>query len=134
MTDSSETAKSLTRRSFVLKTAASGAAVACGADLLGGLSSAHAAPKAAASTVSFTLNDMPAQSDKVNVASFNATVVRFEKAHPDIKVIGKADTFDPTTFYAHYAVGNVEDTYKVYFTDVQHLIQIGYAQDISAWM
>ncbi|HEY8285060.1 MAG TPA: extracellular solute-binding protein [Chloroflexota bacterium] len=134
MTGPSETTKSLSRRSFVLKTAASGAAVACGADLIGGLASAHAAPRAAASSVSVTLNDMPAQSDKVNLASFHATVARFEAAHPDIKVIGKTDTFDPTTFYAHYAVGNVEDSYKVYFTDVQHLIQIGYARDISAWM
>jgi multiple sugar transport system substrate-binding protein len=133
MSDNSIPQGSLSRRSFMQKTAVAGVAAACGTDLIRSLSSGQAA-RAASQTVSLTLNDKPAQSDKVNVASFNATVARFEKLHPNVSVVGKVDTFDPTTFYAHYAVHNVEDTYKVYFTDVQHLIQIGYAQDITSWM
>jgi ABC-type glycerol-3-phosphate transport system substrate-binding protein len=136
MTDNHAPKTSLSRRSFVLKTAATGLAVAGGADLIRSLTSPSAAAAAsrAASGTTFTLNDMPAPSDKVNVTAFNLTVSRFEKTNPSIKVIGKTDTFDPTTFYAHYAVGNVEDTYKVYFTDVQHLIQLGYAKDISTYV
>jgi ABC-type glycerol-3-phosphate transport system substrate-binding protein len=121
----------LARRSFLRKAGATGLAAAGGAALLRTNTAAIAAPRAEAN-VSFTLNDMPLPSDKVNSAAFQRTVAAFEKANPTIQVVGKADSFDPTTFYAHYAAGNVEDTYKVYFTDVQHIIQLGYAKDISS--
>ncbi len=133
MTDKCLSKKAISRRSFVARSAAAGVAAACGADLIRSSTTALAAP-AADAQISFTLNDEPASSDKVNLASYNDTVARFEKAHPNITVVGKVDSFAPTTFYAHYAVGNVEDTYKVYFTDVQHLIQVGYAKDISSYM
>ena len=132
MTDNRTSQHALTRRSFIAQTTAAGLAVTAGAGLVRASSTAKAAPAHAGQTTSLTLNDMPAPSDKTNLVSFNDTVARFEKAHPDIQVIGRVDSFDPTTFYAHYAVGNVEDTYKVYFTDVQHLIQLGYAKDITA--
>jgi multiple sugar transport system substrate-binding protein len=132
VTDNRASKRPVSRRSFVIKTAATGLAVAAGADFIRSSSTAHATSNVADPAVSFTLNDMPAPSDKVNLTSFKDTVSRFQKVNPAIKVVGKTDSFDPATFYAHYAVGNVEDTYKVYFTDVQHLIQLGYAKDITS--
>jgi ABC-type glycerol-3-phosphate transport system substrate-binding protein len=126
-------AQGVSRRSFLALGAAAGMAAASSADILRTLTAPGTAD-AASNTVSFSLNDEPAASDKADLAAYNNVVARFEKVHPTIKVVGKVDTFDPTTFYTHYAVGNVEDTYKVYFTDVQHLIQVGYAQDLTAWM
>jgi multiple sugar transport system substrate-binding protein len=123
----------LSRRSFLAKGAAAGVAAACSTDLLRNLTVPGAA-SAASSGVAITLNDKPAASDKSTLAAYNNLVGRFQKLHPGVTINGKVDSFDPTTFYTHYAVGNVEDTYKVYFTDVQHLIQVGYAQDVSAWM
>jgi ABC-type glycerol-3-phosphate transport system substrate-binding protein len=123
----------VSRRSFLATGATVGIATACGTDLLRALT--LPAPAAAdASTATVTVNDAPAASDKAAVAAFNSLVAAYEKKHSTVRIVGKVDSFDPTTFYTHYAVGNVEDTYKVYFTDVQHLIQLGYAQDITTWM
>jgi ABC-type glycerol-3-phosphate transport system substrate-binding protein len=120
----------LSRRSFIAKGAAVGAAAALSTDLLRNLSVPGTA--SAASGVTFSLNDMPAASDKPGLAAYQAQVAAYEKANPGVKIVGEVDSFDPTIFYTRYAAGKAEDTYKVYFTDVQHLIQLGYAADISA--
>ncbi|MFJ4407107.1 ABC transporter substrate-binding protein [Streptomyces sp. NPDC088910] len=74
---------------------------------------------------------MPPATDKAALTLFKQQVADFEKANPGIKVKGSTTVFDPLTFSAKLAGGNVEDVIKVPLTEPQRLIQQKQVQSIS---
>ncbi|MEV6103860.1 extracellular solute-binding protein [Streptomyces sp. NPDC051940] len=74
---------------------------------------------------------MPPATDKAALALFEKQVAAFEKANPDIEVKGSTTVFDPLTFSAKLAGGNVEDVIKVPLTEPQRLIEQGQVQPIT---
>lgn len=75
---------------------------------------------------------MPPATDKAELTLFKQQVADFEKANPGIKVKGSTTVFDPLTFSAKLAGGNVEDVIKVPLTEPQRLIQQKQVQSISS--
>ncbi|WP_030745299.1 ABC transporter substrate-binding protein [Streptomyces sp. NRRL F-5135] len=83
-----------------------------------------------------TVNCMPPKSAKIDRKNFEDDIRTFEKANPDIDVIGR-DAFpcqDPKTFDAKLAGGQMEDVFYTYFTDARHVIDINQAADITSYV
>lgn len=110
---------SLNRRDFLRYSVAAGtglvgieALAACGAT----------GPASGSSTVTATVNSLPAASDPASVKEFLASVASFEKAYPGEKIVGKNDPYDPTTYFARLAAGQAEDGVESYFTDRKSVV------------
>ncbi|MEV7426762.1 MULTISPECIES: ABC transporter substrate-binding protein [unclassified Streptomyces] len=83
-----------------------------------------------------TVNCMPPKSAKIDRQSFEDDMKTFEKANPDIDVVGR-DAFpcqDPKTFDAKLAGGQMEDVFYTYFTDAKHVVDINQAADITSYV
>lgn len=83
-----------------------------------------------------TVNCMPPKSAKVDRQFFEDDVAAFEKANPDIDVVPH-DAFpcqDPKTFDAKLAGGQMEDVFYTYFTDVNHVVDINQAADLTPYI
>ncbi|MFJ8000452.1 ABC transporter substrate-binding protein [Streptomyces sp. NPDC096310] len=117
------------RRTFASATATALALTglaACGA---GGDSSADGRTR-------ITVNCMPPKSARIDRQNFEDDIATFEKANPDIDVVGR-DAFpcqDPKTFDAKLAGGQMEDVFYTYFTDARHVVDINQAADITAYV
>lgn len=74
---------------------------------------------------------MPPATDKPGLALFKQQVADFEKANPGIRIKGSTTVFDPLTFSAKLAGGNVEDVIRVPLTEPQRLIQQKQVQPIT---
>lgn len=87
-------------------------------------------------TTSFTINCQFPKSDPVDRTSFANDVATFEKQNPKIDITAH-DTFpceDPKTFDAKLAGGQMENVFYTYFTDVQHVVDIHQAADITQYV
>ncbi|MFE3736842.1 extracellular solute-binding protein [Streptomyces sp. NPDC059096] len=83
-----------------------------------------------------TVNCMPPKSARIDRQNFEDDIAAFEKAHPDIDIVGR-DAFpcqDPKTFDAKLAGGQMEDVFYTYFTDARHVVDIDQAADITAYV
>ncbi|MFE4664775.1 ABC transporter substrate-binding protein [Streptomyces sp. NPDC056716] len=91
---------------------------------------------AASGKTQITVNCMPPKSAKVDRQFFEDDVAAFEKANPDIDVVPH-DAFpcqDPKTFDAKLAGGQMEDVFYTYFTDVNHVVDIDQAADLTPYI
>ena len=95
-----------------------------------GCSGSSDAP-AASSKVTITVGDRPPTSQPEPRKLFDAQVVAFEKANPNITLKPSETAYDVTTFQALLAGGNLPDVFAVPFTDPQGLIKKGQIADIT---
>ncbi|MFI6349017.1 ABC transporter substrate-binding protein [Streptomyces sp. NPDC050560] len=83
-----------------------------------------------------TVNCEPPKSAKIDRSFFEQDLRSFAAKHPDIKVTAR-DAFpceDPQTFDAKLAGGQMEDVFYTYFTDVEHVVDIDQAADITSYV
>ncbi|WP_046497262.1 ABC transporter substrate-binding protein [Streptomyces odonnellii] len=91
---------------------------------------------AAGGKTQVTVNCMPPKSAKIDRQSFEDDIKAFEKANPEIDIVGH-DAFpcqDPKTFDAKLAGGQMEDVFYTYFTDAKHVVDINQAADITSYV
>lgn len=83
-----------------------------------------------------TANCMPPKTAKTDRKMFEEDVARFEKKNPDIDVTVR-DAFpcqDPKTFEPKLSGGQMEDVFYTYFTDAEHVVDIGQAADLTPYL
>ncbi|MFD7155969.1 extracellular solute-binding protein [Kribbella sp. NPDC059898] len=81
--------------------------------------------------VTITVGDRPPSSDPENRKQFDARVANFEKANPDIKLKPVETIWDPTTFQAQAAGGQLPDVLNVPFTEPQGMIARKQVADLT---
>jgi ABC-type glycerol-3-phosphate transport system substrate-binding protein len=84
------------------------------------------------STATATVNTLPPSSNPGAIYVFNQVVKQFEQSHPNEKIVGKNDPYDPTTFLARLAAGQAEDATQSYFTEPQLLIKKHALADVTS--
>src|SRR5205809_3921441 len=77
--------------------------------------------------VTFTITNMPQQSDTVKRKEWDDRVAQFQKLYPNVTVKGDEYTYDPQTFPAKVAAKQVPTMFSVYLTDPQKYIDSGVA-------
>jgi len=82
--------------------------------------------------VTFSVTNMPPDTDTVKRKQFDDQVARFTKMYPNVTVEGSEYSYDPTTFPAMIAGKQVPTLFQVYLTEPQKYISTGVAADISA--
>ncbi len=82
--------------------------------------------------VTFTITNMPQQTDTVKRKQWDDRVARFQKKYSNVTVQGLEYTYDPQTFPAKVAAKQVPTMFSVYLTDPQKFINSGVATDITA--
>src|SRR5579875_1038985 len=117
----------LNRRRFLQRSLALGAGVA-GLELLAACGGASSTT----TTVSATVNTLPPSTNPGAVYVFNQVVKDFEQAYPHEHIIGKNDPYDPTTYFAKLAAGQLEDGIQSYFTEPPLLIARHAVADITS--
>jgi multiple sugar transport system substrate-binding protein len=117
----------LNRRRFLQRSLALGAGVA-GLELLAACGGASSTT----TTVSATVNTLPPSTNPGAVYVFNQVVRDFEQAYPHEHIIGKNDPYDPTTYFAKLAAGQLEDGIQSYFTEPPLLIARHAVADITS--
>ncbi|EFH79920.1 substrate-binding domain-containing protein [Ktedonobacter racemifer] len=119
---------SLNRRSFLQGSAAVGA----GALGLEFLASCGTTTSSADSTVTATIDTLPAAANKGAVYVFNQGVKQFEQTHAGEKIVGRNNPYDPTTYFARLAAGQLEDVKESWFTEPPLLISKHAVADITS--
>ncbi len=119
------------RRSFLRHSAALGAA-GTGIMSLDLLAACGSATSSTSSTVTATVNSLPASTNPGAIYVFNQGVKAFEQAYPNEKIVGKNDPYDPTTYFAKLAANQQEDGIQSYFTEPPLLIAKHAAADITS--
>lgn len=119
---------SLNRRRFLQQSAALGAGVV-GLNVLAACGSTTSTTPG---TVTATVNTLPPSSNPGAVYVFNQQVKQFQQSHPNVKIVGKNDPYDPTTYFAKLAAGQAEDATQSYFTEPPLLISKHAVADITA--
>jgi multiple sugar transport system substrate-binding protein len=101
--------------------------------LLAGLVACSSSPSSSETSgqVTITVGDRPSSSDPQNRAQYDQRVAAFEKANPDIKLDPVETVWDPTTFQAQAAGGQLPDVLSVPFTEPQGLIARKQAADLT---
>ncbi|MEV5964193.1 extracellular solute-binding protein [Kribbella sp. NPDC051952] len=112
------------------------AVVSASLALVAGLAACSSAPSAAGDSgasgqVTLTVGDRPTSSDPANRASFDQRVADFQKANPDIKLNPVETLWDPTTFQAQAAGGQLPDVLNVPFTEPQGMIARKQVADLT---
>ncbi|KQQ08258.1 ABC transporter substrate-binding protein [Rathayibacter sp. Leaf296] len=82
-------------------------------------------------SVTIVVNGKPTGERPEELAAFERNVAAFEKAHPTVTVEGDESQFDPSTFQALLAGGQLPTLYYVPFTEMQGLIERQQVADIS---
>jgi multiple sugar transport system substrate-binding protein len=104
--------------------------------LLAGLVACSSSPSSSGESggsgqVTITVGDRPSSSDPQNRAQYDQRVAAFEKANPEIKLDPVETIWDPTTFQAQAAGGQLPDVLSVPFTEPQGLIARKQAADLT---
>ncbi|WP_376796281.1 ABC transporter substrate-binding protein [Thermogemmatispora sp.] len=115
----------LNRRRFLQRSLALGAGFA-------GLELLAACGGSPTTTVTATVNTLPPATNPGAVYVFNQVVKDFEQAHPQEHIVGKNDPYDPTTYFAKLAAGQLEDGVQSYFTEPPLLIARHAVADITS--
>jgi len=116
-----------TRRSLLQR----GAALSAGLIGLEAFVACSSTATTSSSTITATVNTLPPSSNPGAVYVFNQVIKQFEQSHPNEKIIGKNDPYDPPTFLARLAAGQSEDATQSYFTEPQLLMKKHALADIS---
>ncbi|MGW6280666.1 extracellular solute-binding protein [Kribbella sp. NPDC055071] len=103
---------------------------------LAGLVACSSAPSASGDSggggqVTITVGDRPSSSDPANRAAFDKRVADFQTANPDIKLNPVETLWDPTTFQAQAAGGQLPDVLNVPFTEPQGMIARKQVADLT---
>src|SRR5579875_2556337 len=96
------TGSPLNRRRFLQRTFELSAGVV-GLELL----AACGGGSTSTTTVTATVNTLPPSTNPGAVYVFNQVVKDFEQAHPHEHIVGKNDPYDPTTYFAKLAAGQL---------------------------
>ncbi|WP_214411638.1 extracellular solute-binding protein [Sphaerisporangium fuscum] len=116
------------------------AAAGCGADAdktPDAKGSQGTAAPAGDGPVSITVNCEPPRTNKVERATFEEDLAAFQKLNPNITISKATDAFpcyDPRTFEAKLAGGQLETVFYVNFPNVERLIASGQAADITPYL
>lgn len=122
-------ASSLDRRDFLRYSATVGAGL-MSLDALAACGGSSNTATTSGGTAS--VNNLPASNEPAAIKSFNATIAAFEKAYPGEKITARDDPYDPTTYFAKIAAGQVEDATASYFTEPPLLIEKHAAADVTS--
>lgn len=82
--------------------------------------------------VTITIGNQPPASQEAELAYFTEKIDAFRDAHPQWTIETSEATWDPETFAAQLAGGNLPTVFGVPFTDMGSLIQRGQVADITA--
>jgi ABC-type glycerol-3-phosphate transport system substrate-binding protein len=101
--------------------------------LVAGLAACSSSPSESTATgpIAITVGDRPSSSDADNRALYDGQVEAFQKANPDIKLNPVETTWEPTTFQAQAAGGQLPDVLNVPFTEPQGLIARKQVADLT---
>jgi ABC-type glycerol-3-phosphate transport system substrate-binding protein len=119
---------SFNRRSFLQRSAIVGASAL---SLEAFLAACGGSP-AAASAATATVNTLPPATNPGAIYVFNQVVQQFEKANSGVKIVGKNDPYDSTTYFAKLAAGQLEDGTESYFTEPPLMISKHAVADITS--
>ncbi|WP_220136480.1 ABC transporter substrate-binding protein [Streptomyces himalayensis] len=86
---------------------------------------------AAGGKVTITVTDMPPTTQEASRKEFTDRVAAFERANPDIDIKPSEAVWDPKTFTARLAGGQLETAFIVPLTEPQGLIKRGQIADIT---
>ncbi len=117
----------INRRSLLQR----GAAIGAGLIGLEAFVACGSTETTSSSTTTATVNTLPPSSNPGAIYVFNQVVKQFEQTHPNEKIVGKNDPYDPATFLARLAAGQAEDATQSYFTEPQLLMKKHALADIS---
>ncbi|GGL51305.1 ABC transporter substrate-binding protein [Planomonospora parontospora] len=116
-------------------------AAACGSDesARNGARPAQSAgaPAAGNAPVSISINCVPPKTNKAERQNFEADMAEFQKLNPDIKIEKASDAFpcyEPRTFEAKLAGGQLETVFYANFPNVGRLMESGQAADITPYL
>ena len=84
--------------------------------------------------ITVTDNGAPPENQPAAVEVYEDIVARFEAAHPNITVESTSNSWDPQTFSARWAGGELEDAFLVPYTDSQGIIAWGRPADIAEYV
>ncbi|MDO7883444.1 extracellular solute-binding protein [Salinibacterium soli] len=82
--------------------------------------------------VTITIGNQPPASQEAELAYFTEKVDAFREAHPNWTIETSEATWDPATFAAQLAGGNLPTVFGVPFTDIGSLIERGQVADITS--
>ncbi|MFI6297187.1 extracellular solute-binding protein [Nonomuraea sp. NPDC050790] len=92
---------------------------------------------ASAAPVSISINCMPPKTNTAQRATFQQDVDAFQQLNPNIKIEKAVDAFpcyEPRTFEAKLAGGQLETVFYVNFPNVGRLIESGQAADLTPYL
>lgn len=81
--------------------------------------------------INISVGNWPDETNPEGVANQEKLVEGFEKENPDINVIGDTFRYDTKTFTMKAAAGQLPTMYKPWFTEINQIIDAGYAADIT---
>ena len=82
--------------------------------------------------VTFTVTNMPPETDTVVNQAWKDQVARFQALYPNVTIEGLEYTYQPDSFSALVAGNQVPTLFQVYMTDPMKYIDSGVAADITA--
>src|SRR5690606_5558682 len=100
-------------------------------------SDAAATGSGSAAKTAITVNCKPPKTNAAQRATFEEDVIAFQKLHPDITISEAVDAFpcyEPRTFEAKLAGGQLETVFYVNFPNVRRLIESRQAADITPYL
>ncbi|MFF0312848.1 ABC transporter substrate-binding protein [Streptosporangium sp. NPDC004379] len=113
------------------------AASACGSGEPAGDGAQPSAAGSAGGPVSITVNCMPPKTNKAQRATYEEDLAAFRKLNPDIRIEKVSDAFpcyEPRTFEAKLAGGQLETVFFVNFPNVGRLVAAGQAADLTPYV
>ncbi len=81
--------------------------------------------------VTFSITNMPPETDTVKHKEWVDRIARFQKMYPNVTVEGSEYSYNPQTFPPMVAAKQVPTMFQVYLTDPAKYIDTGVAQDIT---
>lgn len=81
-----------------------------------------------------TLTHAALENDEMGIQREQWLIERYREIEPNVIIDYQPYRYDPQTFPARFAGGQMEDTYAVFFTEPQKLISSGYAADVTQWV
>lgn len=84
--------------------------------------------------VMVNLTNAALENDEMAIQRQKWLLTNYRKVAPDVVVNYNPYRYDPQTFPARFAGGQLEDSYAVFFTEPQKLITDGYAADITEYV
>lgn len=81
--------------------------------------------------VTIQVGNWPSESNPEKLESMNKRLEEFTKANPDIEVVPVVWGYDPQTYLAQAASSQLPTTYEIYFTEIDRVINAGFARDVT---